>query len=170
MKRVLLALLLPIPVLAGTVTLSWTPPTKNTDGTDLTDLAGFRIYMGQSTGAYDEGTVDIDNPGITSYVWSNLPRGTYHFVATAYNESGLESDYSNEAIKVVDTLSTIADTEAYSILKLNDKIELLPVGTVPRGTDCDQNYSVNGKYVVPVSTVQFYSPSTKSYVVVAECH
>ena len=31
---------------SGTVTLSWTPPTQNVDGSYLTDLAGYNIYYG----------------------------------------------------------------------------------------------------------------------------
>ncbi len=38
----------------GTATLSWTPPTQNTDGSPLTDLAGYRVYWGTSSGNYPE--------------------------------------------------------------------------------------------------------------------
>ncbi len=33
----------------GSVTLSWTPPLTNADGSALTTLAGYRIYYGQSS-------------------------------------------------------------------------------------------------------------------------
>jgi len=36
----------------GSVTLTWTPPTKNTDGSQLTDLAAYKIYYGLSQGDY----------------------------------------------------------------------------------------------------------------------
>ena len=84
----------------GSVTLSWTPPTENTDGTALTDLAGYRIYWGTSSGSYPN-SVTIDNPGVTTYVVENLSPGTYEFVATSYNASGVESDYSAPATKTV---------------------------------------------------------------------
>ena len=45
--------------------------------------------------------VRIDNPGITSYVVDNLTVGTYEFVATSFNDAGVESVYSNPATKVV---------------------------------------------------------------------
>lgn len=84
----------------GSVTLSWTPPSENTDGTALTDLAGYRIYWGTSSGSYPN-SVTIDNPGVTTYVVENLAAGTYEFVATSYNTSGVESDYSAPATKTV---------------------------------------------------------------------
>jgi len=84
----------------GSVTLSWSPPTENTDGTALTDLAGYRIYWGTTSGSYPN-SVSIDNPGVTTYVVENLVPGTYEFVATSYNTSGVESDYSAPATKTV---------------------------------------------------------------------
>jgi len=84
----------------GSVTLSWSPPTENTDGTALTDLAGYRIYWGTTSGSYPN-SVSIENPGVTTYVVENLVPGTYEFVATSYNTSGVESDYSAPATKTV---------------------------------------------------------------------
>jgi hypothetical protein len=86
----------------GTVstTLSWTAPTQNEDGTALSDLAGYRIYWGTTSGVYTN-SVTIDNPGITTYVVENLSPGTYEFVATSFNTIGIESVYSNPATKVL---------------------------------------------------------------------
>ncbi len=84
----------------GSVTLSWTPPTQNTDGTALTNLAGYKIYYGTRRGQYSS-EISIDNPGITTYVVDNLSPNTYYFVSTAVNSGGIESDYSNEAVKTV---------------------------------------------------------------------
>ncbi|WP_405230039.1 putative Ig domain-containing protein [Lentisalinibacter sediminis] len=84
----------------GSVTLSWSPPTKNTDGTALTDLAGFRIYYGVSEGDYPN-RIAIDNPGLTRYVIENLTPDTYYFVATSVNTSGAQSDFSNVAVYTV---------------------------------------------------------------------
>ncbi len=36
---------------AGTITLAWDAPTTNTDGTPLTDLAGYKIYYGPTSGS-----------------------------------------------------------------------------------------------------------------------
>jgi len=84
----------------GSATLSWTPPTQNTDGSPLTDLAGYKIYYGNEPGNYQT-TIQIDNPGITIYVVEHLTPNTYYFVSTAINSSGVESDFSNEASKQV---------------------------------------------------------------------
>ena len=81
-------------------TLSWTAPLENEDGSQLMDLAGYKLYWGTSSGVYTN-SVTIDNPGITTYVVDNLVPGTYEFVATAFNASGVESRYSNPATKVL---------------------------------------------------------------------
>ena len=86
-------------VTAGRVTLSWKRPTTNTDGTRLTNLAGYKIYYGTSPGNYSE---IIDVGKATKYTIADLPDGfTYYFVATAYNTSGYESGYSNEVSKTI---------------------------------------------------------------------
>jgi len=84
----------------GSVTLSWTPPTQNEDGTALTDLDGYRIYWGTTAGNYPN-SVTIDNESVSTYVIDNLSPGTYEFVATSFNTSGVESAYSSPATKVV---------------------------------------------------------------------
>jgi hypothetical protein len=48
----------------GSVTLSWTPPTENEDGTALTDLDGYRIYWGTTAGIYPN-SVTIDNESVS---------------------------------------------------------------------------------------------------------
>ena len=84
----------------GSVTLNWTPPTQNDDGSTLTDLAGYKIYWGTTPGVYPN-SVTLNNPGLTSYVVDNLAPGTYEFVATSFNSSGMESAYSNAATRTV---------------------------------------------------------------------
>jgi hypothetical protein len=81
---------------AGSATLSWLPPTENTDGSALTDLAGFKIYWGTTPGVYSS-SLTVDNPGLTAYVVDNLVPATYYFVATAVNADGIESAASNVA-------------------------------------------------------------------------
>lgn len=84
----------------GSVTLNWTPPTQNEDGTPLTDLAGYRFLWGPSAGNYPN-SVTVNNPGITSYVIDNLAPGTYVFAAKAVNSAGVESQFSNTASKTI---------------------------------------------------------------------
>jgi PKD repeat protein len=79
--------------------LSWNPPTMNSNGTPLTDLAGYKIYYGTATRVYP---YNIDVGSITSYQFNNLIDGlTYHFAITAYDTSGNESVFSHEVTKTV---------------------------------------------------------------------
>lgn len=50
---------------AATVSLSWNPPTANTDGSQLTDLAGYKVYYGTISGYYTQ-QIDVSN-GTTTY-------------------------------------------------------------------------------------------------------
>lgn len=84
----------------GSATLTWTPPTTNTDGSPLTNLAGYKVYWGPSQGNYPN-SATLNNPGLTSYVVGNLAPGTYFFVATALNSAGAESSFSGAASKAI---------------------------------------------------------------------
>ena len=82
---------------AGETTLSWDAPSTNTDGTPLTDLAGYIIHYGTATGDYSQ---SIDTGNVTTYQVTNLTDGiTYYFTVTAYDTYLNESDYSNEISK-----------------------------------------------------------------------
>lgn len=85
---------------SGTATLSWTPPTSNTDGTALTNLAGYRIYYGTSASALNQ-QIQVANPGLSTYVVTGLPKGTYYFAVRAYNSAGSESGLSNVVTKTI---------------------------------------------------------------------
>jgi hypothetical protein len=84
----------------GVATLSWVAPTENSAGEPLEDLAGYKIYWGQSEGSYTN-SVTIDNPGVTTFVMDQLAPATWYFVATAFDSQGVESHFSNVASKVV---------------------------------------------------------------------
>jgi len=84
----------------GSMTLNWTAPTENSDGTPLMDLAGFYVYFGVSQGNYPN-RIRIDNASVSIYVVENLLPDTYYVVATAFNAAGVESTYSNAAMKTV---------------------------------------------------------------------
>ena len=84
----------------GSATLSWTPPTQNTDGSSLTNLAGFRIVYGTSSAALNQ-TIEIANPGLATYVVTGLNSGTWYFAVKAYSSAGGESELSNVASKTI---------------------------------------------------------------------
>ena len=89
------------PVIDGTATLSWNPPTTYVDGTSLTYLSGYKIYYGTAPGKYTQ-VVNIPQPETTTYIIENLQQGTmYYFVITAYDHNGVESSFSNVASTVI---------------------------------------------------------------------
>jgi hypothetical protein len=85
---------------SGSATLSWTPPTQNSDGTILGNLAGFRVMYGRTSGNLDQ-TVNVDNPSVNRYVVENLSSGTWYFAVVAVNAAGVSSPLSNTASKTV---------------------------------------------------------------------
>jgi hypothetical protein len=82
----------PLPV--GAATLSWAAPVQNTDGSPLTNLAGYRIYYGTQADDLTQ-VIDIPSVGVTEYVVDNLTAGTYYFSIRAYTAGGVESALSN---------------------------------------------------------------------------
>jgi hypothetical protein len=86
---------------SGSVTIAWDPPTENTNGTALTNLAGFNIHYGTQSENYTN-TIQITNPGVTRYVVENLPAGTYYFAVTAYTTVGEDSAYSPQVSATIE--------------------------------------------------------------------
>lgn len=82
------------PAASTTVSLAWTAPTLNEDGSVLADLAGYTIIYGSSASVLDK-SIRIDNPGIDRYVLDSLPSGTYYFGVKAFTRAGVESTTSN---------------------------------------------------------------------------
>ena len=79
----------------GSVQISWNAPTENEDGSSLTNLAGYKIYYGQSEVALDI-SVLINDSQQTTYKINNLEYDhTYFFCVAARNTQGLESECSD---------------------------------------------------------------------------
>ena len=75
----------------GNATLSWSAPSENTNGSALTDLGGFKIYYGTESTQLTN-TVALTNPGLLTYVVTELPIGTtYYFAVIAVTTTGVES-------------------------------------------------------------------------------
>ena len=77
----------------GSATLDWTPPTANSDGSALTNLAGYTVYYGTSPDNLTQ-SVKVSNPGLTAYTVSNLTSGTWYFAVASYSSAGVESTLS----------------------------------------------------------------------------
>lgn len=84
----------------GSATLSWTPPDQNTDGTALTNLAGYRVVYGRSSDNLDQ-TIQISNPGVSTYTVTGLTSGAWYFGVKAYNSDGAESALTNGGTKTI---------------------------------------------------------------------
>jgi hypothetical protein len=84
----------------GSATLSWMPPTTNTNGAVLRNLAGYQIKYGTNSAALSQ-TIQIANPGLTTYVITNLSPGTYYFGTLAYTSTGTQSKLSSLASKTI---------------------------------------------------------------------
>lgn len=101
MKTILILLMLCLtsPAFGADITLSWDAPTTNADGTPLIDLAGYKVYVGSASGSYNAEAIDVGN--VLTKTLINFCEGTYYFVATAYDLTGNESEYSNEVSKTI---------------------------------------------------------------------
>jgi len=84
----------------GSATLSWVAPTTNTDGTPLTDLAGYIINYGTSSGTLNQ-QITVSSATATGYTVTGLASGTWYFTVTAYtsvNTQSAPSDMVSEPI------------------------------------------------------------------------
>ena len=84
----------------GSAKLTWTAPTTNTNGSALTNLAGYYIYYGNSSGSMTN-KITVSDPSTVSYTVGNLASGTWYFGIVAYTNSGLQSSMSNVGSKTI---------------------------------------------------------------------
>ncbi len=84
----------------GSARLSWIAPTTNTDGSPLTELAGFRIYYGRQRDALSE-RLEIADPAAQSTVIQGLSAGTWYFSISAFTRTGVESARSAVVSKAI---------------------------------------------------------------------
>lgn len=84
----------PTASVTATASLSWVAPTGNTDGSKLTNLAGYNIYYGTESSALTQ-TIQVANPAALGYVVTGLAKGTtWYFQVTSYSAAGEESSPS----------------------------------------------------------------------------
>jgi hypothetical protein len=83
-----------------TAMLSWAPPTLNTDGSSLTDLAGYRVFRGLSSDALND-VVEIQGEGTTSHTFNGLVSGMHYFAVAAFNASGVQGPLSTVGAKLI---------------------------------------------------------------------
>jgi hypothetical protein len=88
-----------VAVATGSATLSWNPPTQNTDGSPLSDLSGYTIYYGTSQNNLSNSKQVGSN--VATAVVDSLTPATWYFTVTARNASGSESSRPQPVSKVV---------------------------------------------------------------------
>lgn len=107
-------LLVQLPVLASQdVTLTWNPSADSS-------VVGYKLYFGVESGNY---TTWVDVGNVTQAKVA-LPDGssTFYFAATAYDELGNESDYSEETIAYPSQSVADGSLEAITQAKVTDGV------------------------------------------------
>jgi len=128
---------------AAQATLSWDAPTTNSDGTPLTDLAGYKVYCGIASRTYSY-KEDVFN--VKTYPVNKLESvcitnpNTYYFAVKAYDTAKNESDYSNEVYATFHSL-TINKSGSGIVTGLG----------IDCGSDCTELY-IKGKVVTLSAT------------------
>ncbi|MGD0505293.1 MAG: fibronectin type III domain-containing protein [Steroidobacteraceae bacterium] len=85
----------------GVATLSWTAPTRNSDASKITDLAGYYIYYGTSPHHLTQ-SIRVSNPATTTYSVGNLRSGTtYYFSVVAVTATGIKGGESFTVSKAI---------------------------------------------------------------------
>jgi hypothetical protein len=175
----------------ASASLQWTAPTRNTDGTTLTNLAGYRISYGLNATALTN-AVQVPSPTTTNYIVGNLNPGTWHFGVRAYTTTGVDSELSNIVSKVAGTSTETRASTRDVVVTTKPEPPVLQVvdgrvfnatpdysllafragkqyGTVALGVRCDETKPVSGGwYPVPSSSVRWAS-STRTAYPVAKC-
>lgn len=86
---------------AGSATVSWVAPTQNTDGSPLSNLAGYHVYYGTSATNLSQMQA-VSGAGATSAVVGNLTSATtWYFGVKAYTNTGVESVMSSVTSKAI---------------------------------------------------------------------
>lgn len=90
---------------------AWDAPLTNVDESPITDGAGYRIYLSNTSGGPYILEKDVFGWAIKEYnLERRLPDGQYSAVLTAYDTAGNESAYSAEVTFVIDYTKPSAPT------------------------------------------------------------
>lgn len=150
MKRILcLFALLPMASFAGSAALTWTPPTKNTDGSNITGAITYKVYRG-SQGAAKSVLATV---ATAAYNDASAPDGTTQCYTVSAVVAAIESAQTAEACKVFPlptpnpptnltvTVAVVAGINMAPVYKLTatGKRSADPAGFVPVGMTCTGN-------------------------------
>lgn len=82
------------------LTVSWVAPEYSADGSALTDLAGYRVLVGTTSGQYVQ-THTVDGGDTSSLTLTGLQPATYYIVVKAFDTSNNESEPTAEVVGIV---------------------------------------------------------------------
>jgi hypothetical protein len=85
---------------AGSATLSWAKPADNTNGTPITNLAGYVLRYGTNLSSLTT-QISLTSPNTTSVEINNLSPGTWYFEVASVNTSNVESAFSSAVSKAI---------------------------------------------------------------------
>ena len=91
----------------GQAKLSWTPPTANTDGSPLTDLAGYVISHGPTE--TDLGNPLVIEPTLVSYIVTGVPAGLRWFAIESFNST----DHHSSQVKASTTIPALPGVQNF---------------------------------------------------------
>jgi hypothetical protein len=147
-------LLLTAPVGAGVLDVSWTAPTKNTNGTPLTDLSSYRVYYKTTDSpCHASSFLQVSSPTtsppsgqVVGARLRGLVTGTRYYVAvSAVDNSGNESPCSSSASAVAQISFAVSPTSSVSF------------GSVKVGSFLDRTFTVSNTRGGTVSVTAFAS-------------
>jgi hypothetical protein len=104
----------------GSIKLQWNEVTENADGSPITNLAGYKVYVGESAGNYTR----IETVGtVTETEVDGLEVGKKYFIAlTAFNSYNNQSDYSEEVNSPGLYYKIPADCTGVTIIEVTIKV------------------------------------------------
>lgn len=131
--QIVLMMLLAAPLWGG-IRLEW-------DANSETDLAGYKIYWGTASRGYGSPTPMPGAPSLPTYSVKSLTLGTrYYFAVTAYNASGIESEFSNEVSAIVGDVNL---DNAINIVDVQSIVNSILASTNHVSHDLNDDGSVN---------------------------
>ena len=127
---------------AATVSLAWDPSTSQ-------NISGYKLYMGNASGAYDT-SITLGNQ--TTYTVSDLSAGTWYFAVTAFDVDGNESDFSNEVSQTINASGGACNFNGDSSV---DSLDLQAMADVILGSSpTSEGYDLNSDGSVDVLDLQ----------------
>ena len=179
----------------GPVTVTWTNPSKNTDGSNYTDAKHTEVYRATSAAQLPSASgVSVAHPA-TQYVFSALTVGLHHVATRAVNQAGTKSELSASATADVQAPSGMATpvtvtgqgeepppptgvvslgVEAYAVKANETLLDYIldgQVGTVEIGIPCDDLRQMGSTAYYAVNRVKYvtWTGNRRPKTVVAQC-